>query len=171
MRLKMATNDVCTLQEAIRQALIATYGGATDEVIRWLRLKFRDVLDANSHTIEQAGLNSIIRSYRKKEKEAPEHAATVGQICLDFGLPHMNLDLEISVPGEEGVRWIDIDDATIDDLDVHAMMLLEKASECAAKARHIRALRQEAARYAGGRTDIPLRELRERARSNAGAFV
>ena len=83
----------------------------------------------------------------------------------------MDLDDEISVPFDLDnilnceCDWPDLDDASIDDLDKH--LLLRDAQQIAHQARTecVRRLRQAAARVVPGRTDIPLRELREIARN------
>lgn len=165
----MTMQEMYSLQEAIQHALDATNDGSTDEVVTWLRLHRRDVLDANEMTIERCGLGHLVREFRKKHK-TPREAVTVRQICMDLGLEELDIDLEISVPRGDGIEicdWIDLDDATIDNLDAHALLLDEKATATAAKATNVRFLRQKAALIVPGRTDIPLRELRRIARGEA----
>lgn len=163
----MTLSEMYSLRDAIQQALDATGDGTTAEVTRWLQLHRRDVLNANSLTIEREGLSHIIREYRKKEKSTHE-TISLHQFCMDFGLPDIDLDLEISVPrtvdGNPSCEWIDLEDATVDDLDAHEKLLEAKAAETLEKARNIRLLRNSAAQIVPNRTDIPMRELRRIAR-------
>jgi len=158
-----------TLQDAIEEALAKTNNGSTREVIRYLQMHHRKVLDDNSLTIESIGLGQMIRGFRKKPPSKDLHAR-IQSLCLDFGLDPLDLDDEISVPVDmtnilnSECDWPELDDATIDDLDKH--LCLREAQEEAHKARTkcYRILRQAAAQVVPGRTDIPLRELRVIAR-------
>lgn len=158
-----------TLQDAIEDALEQTNNGSTRAVIRYMQLNHRKVIDANSLTIESVGLGSLVRQFRKKPPNK-DVIARIQSLCFDFGLEPMDLDDEISVPLDlanilnSECDWPELDDATIDDLDKH--LLLREAQESAhqAKTRCYRLLRQAAARVVPGRTDIPLRKLRQIAR-------
>jgi hypothetical protein len=158
-----------SLHEVIEEAIEKTGNGSTRDVIRYLQTHHRRVLDDNSLTIESIGLGNLIRAYRKKPSRK-DFQAKIHSLCLDFGLPDLDLDDEVSVPVDMSnvlnseCDWPDLDDATIDDLDKH--LILREAQEQAHQARtkSIRLLRQAAARIMPGRTDIPLRELRKIAR-------
>jgi hypothetical protein len=159
-----------TLQDAIEEALRKTNNGSTREVIHYLQMNHRKVLDDNSLTIESIGLGSMIRAFRKKPPNKDTYTK-IKNLCFDFGLEYMDLEDEISVPLDlENILnsecdWPELDDATVDDLDKHLM--LRDAQEAAHQARTecYRRLRQAAARVVPGRTDIPLRELRRIARN------
>jgi hypothetical protein len=157
------------LFEAIDDALVMTGNGTTREVIRYLQMNHRRVLNENSLTIEVSGLGPMVRSRRKKP-DPLDLARRNESLCLDFGLDYLDLDDEISVPlNMENVLnsecdWPDLEDATIADIDRH--LVLRDAQEVAHAARTlaVRTLRQAAARVVPGRIDIPLRELRVIAR-------
>src|SRR5262252_5599689 len=157
-----------SLQEVIREALVATSGGLTGDIIRWLQMNRREILDANQLTIEAEGLGQIIRKERK-EHGAPK-GMDVEALCLDFGLDPLDLDGEVSVPQDmERIlsgpcEWPKLDDVTIDDIDKHVLLLEATSKSIAQKTTSMRVLRQAAALVVPGRTDIPLRELRVIAR-------
>jgi len=166
----MLTSHV-TLQEAIAEALEETSNGNTRDVIRYLQMNCRKVLDENQMTIEALGLGQMIRAQRKKPTQK-DYRERVRSLCLDFGLPVLDLDIEIAVPIQpDNVLSSDCDwpvlddDATIDDIDKHLYLrkcqreAFDDRTEC------LETLRQAAAQVVPGRTDIPMRELREIARS------
>jgi len=158
-----------TLQDAIEEALAKTNNGSTREVVRYLQMHYRQVIDDNWMTVSGCGLGQMVRLFRKKPTNKDLHAR-IESLCFDFGLEPLDLDDEISVPVDmtnilnSECDWPELDDATIDDLDKH--LLLREAQEQAhqARTRCYRLLRQAAARVVPGRTDIPLRELRAIAR-------
>src|SRR5262249_35195932 len=154
-----------SLQDAIRESLEKTNNGSTREVVHYLQMNFREVLDDNQLTIEHIGLGPLIRAQRKK----PPHKdleLKIRNLCFDFGLPPLDLDDEISVPVDmtniltSECDWPDLEDATIDHLDKH--LKLREAQRIAHDARTqcYVMLRQAAAQVVPGRTDIPVRELR-----------
>jgi hypothetical protein len=154
-----------SLYEAIDDALEHTSNGATRAVIRYLQMYHRRVLDENSLTIEASGLGPMIRG-RRKRPDPKDLFARNQNFCLDFGLPYLDLDDEISVPLDldnvlnSECDWPSIEDATIDDLDKH--LILSDAQEAAhvAKTKMLRTLRQAAAKVVLGRTDIRIGDLR-----------
>jgi hypothetical protein len=162
----MTLTSEYSLQEAIDDAIQQTNNGSTRDVIRYLQMHYRKVLDDNSLTIEGVGLGSMIRAYRKKPT-LKDRQEKIRNLCLDFGLDYLDLDDEISVPVDMNnvlnseCDWPDIEDATVDDLDKH--LILRDAQEVAHAARTLalRTFRQAAAQVVPGRTDIPIRELRE----------
>jgi hypothetical protein len=163
----MTLLQALSLQDAIQEALDATGGGTNHEVVVWLQTHRRKVLDANALTIEISGLNNIIRTYRKKGRTPKDHE-TISQICMDLGLGDLDLDLEISVPSADDdvdeVRWEERNEATVDDLDLHIMLMQDQHKALATKIDNEILFRQAAAAVVPGRTDIPVRELRRIAR-------
>jgi len=162
-----------TLQEAIAEALEQTNNGGTRDVIRHLQLNFRRILDENSMTIEALGLGQMIRAQRKKPPKK-DYQERLCSLCLDFGLPVLDLDDEIAVPidmtnvlGSE-CDWPELEDATIDDLDKHLQLRAAQQIAHDARTRNYVRLRQAAANVVPGQTDIPLRQLREIARRQRG---
>lgn len=159
------------LMDAIDDALAKTNNGTTHNVIRYLQMNHRKVLDNNSLTIEGIGLGNLVRARRKKPESKDLHAK-IQNLCFDFGLEYMDLDDEISVPIHlENILnsecdWVDIEEVTVDDLDKNLMLrdAQQKAHEIRTEC--VRALRQAAARVVPGRTDIPLNKLRVIARGD-----
>jgi hypothetical protein len=152
------------LYEAIDDALEQTNNGATRAVIRYLQTHHRTVLDENSLTIEASGLGPMIRGRRKRPD--PDDLFSRNQnLCLDFGLPYLDLDDEISVPLDldnvlnSECDWPSIEDATVDDLDKHP--ILRDAQEAAhiAKTKILRTLRQAAAKVSSGQNRYSMRDL------------
>jgi hypothetical protein len=170
----MTLTSSYSLQDAIEEALLKTGNGSTREVIRYLQVHHRRVLDDNSPAIESIGLGSMIRAFRKKPPKKDTYVR-MQNLCLDFGLDPMDLDDEISVPADmtnilnSECDWPELEDATIEDLDKH--LALRDAQEAAhqAKTQRYRLLRQALARIVPGRTDIPIRELRAIARKQRGS--
>ncbi len=165
----MTFEQLYTLQDVVREALDKTNSGPTRDVIRWLQLNRRAVLDQNQMTIEVEGLGNIVRAERKKGANR-ESAPEIHSLCLDFGIETLDLPDEISVPTDMDnllychCEWEPLDDATIDDLDKHVLLLQAQISANVASVDSISILRQAAIRVVPGRTDIPLRELRRIAR-------
>lgn len=165
----MTLTQEYNLQEAIQHAIAGTGNGSTRDVIRYLQMYHRKVLDENSLTIEAIGLGNLIRSARKKPP-LRDREEKIRSLCLDFGLPFLDLDDEVSIPmdmtnilGSE-CDWPDIEDSTVDDLDRHLALLDAQEKAHQAKTQAYRTLRQAAANVVPGRTDIPLHELRVIAR-------
>ena len=162
-----------SLQDAIREALEETHNGGTREVVRYLQMHFRQVLDDNQLTIEHIGLGPLIRAQRKKPPEK-DLAVKIKNLCFDFGLPPLDLDDEISVPVDmtnilhSECDWPDLEDVTVDDLDKHLQLREAQRTAHDARTQCVIRLRQAAANVVPGRTDIPLRKLREIARRERG---
>jgi hypothetical protein len=157
------------LQDAIRESLEKTNNGSTREVIHYLQINFREVLDDNQLTLEHIGLGPLIRAQRKKPPEQ-DVELKIRNLCLDFGLPPLDLDDEISVPINmtnilnSECDWPTLDEATIDDLDKHLALRAAQRQAHDARTLCYETLRQAAAQVVPGRTDIPFRKLREIAR-------
>lgn len=166
----MTTNRTYTLVELVEEALEATGSAKTVEVRRWMQVNRRVILDEHFCEIEAEGLDAIIRRGRKSLDRSPEEEAAGFSLCLDFGLPHMPLPTEISVPVDMNnvaygsCDWPSIDEATLDDLDKHMVLLKVQQVQLGVSHENILRLRQAAAAIVPGRTDIPLRVLREIAR-------
>ena len=166
----MTLDRVYTLQDAIEEALEKTDSAPTRDVIRWLQMNRRPVLDDNSLTIEAEGLGNLVRAQRKKRSDIAL-AREIHNLCFDFGIEDLNLPDEISVPSDVNnllycaCNWQPIDDATIDDLDMHVLLIEAQITASLASADTIRGLRQIVSRVVPDRTDIPLRELRRIARN------
>jgi hypothetical protein len=161
------------LQDAIRESIEQTNNGGTREVIRYLQMHFREVLDDNQMTIEHLGLGPLIRAQRKKPAYQ-DVERKIKNLCFDFGLPPLDLDDEISVPVDMAnvlsseCDWPELDDATIDDLDKHFKLREAQRLAHDARTQCYLMLRQAAAKFVPGRTDIPLRELRRIAKGRSG---
>jgi hypothetical protein len=166
----MTTDRAYTLIDVVDEGLAATNSAPTRDVIRWILMNRRFVLDDNCMTCYSGYLGQLIRARRKK-KDAP--ATSIQELCFDFGMEVLDLPDEISVPIDMNnlpgpCDWAQIDDATVDDLDKH-LALLDAQIELDMMSRaNIRKLRQVAAQVVPGRTDIPLRDLRGIARNERG---
>jgi hypothetical protein len=165
----MTLTQEYNLQDAFADAIRATNNGSTRELIRYLQTYHRKVLDENALTIEGNGLGSMLRAFRKKP---PRHelAEKIHCLCLDFGLPDLDLDDEVSVPMDLGnvlnaeCDWPDIEDVTVDGLDRHLLLRDAQEKAYSAKTECYRIFRQRMAQIVPGCTDIPVRELRRIAR-------
>jgi hypothetical protein len=163
-----------TLLDVIDEALVITNSGPTRLVINWILLNRQSVLDDNRLTLYGEALGNMIRTRRKKKEKDPATDHT-HSLCFDFGLKELDLPDEISVPSDMNnlpycaCDWPQLDDATIDDLDKHLALLDAQIELDMTSRANIRRLRQVAAQVVPGRTDIPLRELREIARNGRDA--
>lgn len=164
----MTIDHVGTLDEAIAEALVATHHGSTPAVVRWLQLHRRGVIDQNLVVILQYGLGYLVRAFRKKKDPSGKEAISIAQLCLDLGIPLTDLDTEISVPQDMNnivygpSAWVELcDDATAEDVEKHFIFLEETARANVTQAGHYRTLHQAMVRKGGGRTDIPMRDLRK----------
>jgi len=157
-----------TLQDVIDEALRETRNGSTRDVIYWLQINRRQVLEENWLTICSEGLGNLIRARRKKRE--PAATPEVHNLCLDFGLEDLDLPQQISVPTDmdnlpySSSEWRELEEATVDDLDKHLALLDAQIELDMTSRATLRVLRQTAARVVPDRTDIPLRELRVIAR-------
>lgn len=170
----MTLDAVYTLEDAFDEALRETTNGSTRMVIRWLQLHKRKVLDDNALTIEATGLNNLIRAFRKKREGRDVVSSKVQSLCLDLGLETLDLDDEVSVPADETnllygeCEWKDLDDLTLQDIDLHIELLEAETKAVQEKTANYRILRQAAAKIVPSRNDIPLRVLRQIAREQNG---
>jgi hypothetical protein len=160
-----------TLEEAIDDALDAMKGGSTRDVVNWIRMNRRRTFDDNLETLGAEGLEARIRVRRKKRR--PEQAARSSEnLCLDFGLPEMELDTEISIPRDMenllygACDWKEPDDASLRDIDKHIQLLKVQGHLALERARSWGLVRQAAARFAHGNFDLTLGELRQIAREH-----
>lgn len=163
----MTLERVYTLMDVVDEGLAATNSAPTRDVIRWILMNRRLVLDENCLTCYSGHLGNLIRMRRKKKETA---STSIHSLCFDFGLEVLDLPDEISVPTDLNnlpycpCEWPQIDDATVDDLDKHLMLLDAQIELDMTSRANIRELRQVAAQVVPGRTNIPLRELRRIAR-------
>jgi len=170
----MTFEALYTLEDAFDEALKATCNAANRDVIRWLQIHKRNVLDDNRLTIESLGLNQMLRAFRKKREGSDVVSSKVESLCLDFGIPVLDLDDEISIPQDPenplygACDWIDLDNATVRQIDMHIELIDAQEAALHEKSANYRMLRQIVAQVVPGRTDIPLRELRAIAREKNG---
>lgn len=166
----MTTNRTYTMIELVEEALDSTGSAKTVEVRRWMQLNRRVSLDEHFCLIEAEGLDAMIRRYRKSRDRTPEEEADGFSLCFDFGLEQIELPSEISVPVDMNnvaygsCDWPLLEEATLDDLDKHMVLLHVQQIQLGVSRENILRLRQAAASIVPGRTDIPLRVLREIAR-------
>lgn len=165
----MTLDCVQTLDHAIEEGIRATHHGATRDVVSWLQTHCRGILDENSLTIEAEGLGNLIRAHRKR-KPSVDSEASIYNLCLDFGLPSLDLDREVSVPTDMknllycACDWLDIEDATLADIDKHIVLEQAQMSALDVSIGNWQHFRQSVAHVVPGRDDIPIRELRVIAR-------
>jgi hypothetical protein len=164
----MTTDRAYTLMDVVDEGLAATNSAPTGDVIRWILMNRRHVLDENCMTCYSGYLGQLIRARRKKRDTPP---TSIQELCFDFGMELLDLPDEISVPTDIQnpiscpCEWPQIDDATVDDLDKHLVLLDAQIELDMASRANIKKLRQVAAQVVPGRTDIPLRDLRRIARN------
>jgi hypothetical protein len=164
----MTMEKAYTLLDVVDEGLLETNSAPTRDVIHWILMNRRSVLDDNSLTLYSDALGNLIRTRRKKDTVA---VTEIHNLCFDFGLADLDLPDEISVPTDMdnlpycSCDWQPLDDATVNDLDKHVLLLEAQIAANRASADAIRRLRQVAARVVPGRTDIPLRDLRRIARN------
>jgi len=167
----MTLEQMQSLGEVIDQGLDKFPGGAVRDIVNWIRTEHRRVVEENFETLSYAGLAAMVRQ-RRKNRVPTEEKFYAFSLCLDFGLPSLDLDSEISVPRDidnpinSVCDWKEPDDATIDDIDKHIIALRAQSD---ADSRHAAAwltVRQAAIKISGGRTDITIGELRKRARES-----
>lgn len=158
-----------TLEGVIDEALNAMPNAAGMEIAEWISENYPQVFEEHIRILGLEGLADRIRKQRKKRPPA-EEAESSRNLCLDFGLPPMELDTEVSIPQNLNdmpygkCDWVDRDNLTIADIDKHIELLKAQDRAILAEIRAWDTLRQAAANEADGRMDIPLWELRRRAR-------
>ena len=169
----MTIAQVYTLMDVVDEALEKNPSAPTREVVNWLQTNHRATLDDNKLTIESEGLGNIVRS-RRKRREPGIVTPEVRGLCLDFGLEVLDLPEEISVPTDIDnlpfcpCKWPALEDATVDDLDKHLLLLDAQIALDMTSRANMRVLRQAAAKVIPARTDIPLKRLRVIARERNG---
>jgi hypothetical protein len=155
-----------TLTDAMLEALRKAGTNSTREMSRWVRLHYRNIFDQHSETLSLEGLDQRLRSLRKKQAGAGQTVFDMAQLFLDLGLPKLDLDEEVSVPRDMTdivsgpCDWIEIEDVTVDHIDLHIELLDAKTDLNNRKTGDWRAMKQAMLRIGKGRTDIPMRELR-----------
>jgi cell fate (sporulation/competence/biofilm development) regulator YlbF (YheA/YmcA/DUF963 family) len=104
----------------------------------------RDAIDEALRKTNDGTTQEVIRYLRKHHRNVLNDAKIQKLFFdfFDFGLDHMEMD-----------------DATIDDLDKHILLREVQQQAHAAQTQCLLRLRQAAARVVPGRTDIPMREL------------
>lgn len=164
----MTLTQLQTLQDVIDEALDTLKGAPCRDVVAWIRTNYPEVLAQHAAELADEGLATRIRE-RRKQRSPIEETKTSRNLCLDFDLPELGLDSEISIPRDlddliyGGTDWKEADDATIDDIDAHILLLEAQAAANLAKADNWRRVRQAAARYARGNHHLTLGELRRMA--------
>lgn len=165
----MTLEQLQTLEETIDEALEANPGGSVRQIALWIRLNRRAIFDQNLETLGTEGLEAQIRQ-RRKTRDPDDETKSSENLCLDFDLPPMDLDTEVSVPRDlnnlpySECDWKESDDLTLEDIDRHIALLEAQSNAALAQADSWRRIRQAASKVARGRTDLTLGELRRRAR-------
>lgn len=165
----MTQEQLQTLEQVIDEALDLNPGGSVRGIALWIRLHKRSVFDQNLETLGTQGLEAQIRA-RRKARDPNDDTKSSGSLCLDFGLPIMDLDTEVSVPLDmehlpySECEWKEPDDLTLDDIDRHIALLEAQGRSAFKQADEWRLVRQAAAKVARGRTDLTIKELRKRSR-------
>ncbi len=165
----MTLEQLDTLENLIDEALNILKNAQRHQVVSWIRERYPHVLEEHSQELIDEGLTARVRRRRKQRAPLKEDKAS-RNLCFSFGLPAMQLDSEISIPrdfdnllyGESD--WKEADDATLEEIDAHILLLEAQARANFAKADNWRKVRQAAARYAHGDLTLTLRKLRLRAR-------
>jgi len=171
MKTDMTFEQSESLGKVIDQSLDNFPGGTVPDIVNWICRNRRRVVEENFETLSCAGLAAMVRQRRKTGVPAEVKFYSFS-LCLDFGLPWLDFDSEISIPRDmenpinSVCDWKKPDDATIDDIDKH---LIAFEAQRDADSRHAACwmlVRQAAIKISGGRTDITLGELRKRARES-----
>lgn len=157
----MTLDEMQSLDDAIDAGLEATYSGPTRHVARWIRFNREKVIEANWQTIADEGLCNLIR---RRRKHKPTHADTirVQTLCFQLGLPHLNLNTEISRPRDMKnvlfgrVDWVPIQQSTVRDLKKHYVLLQAQGGSIQEQANDILLVIQAAQRIAPGQEDMAL---------------
>lgn len=172
------------VNEAIDQALDAckaldATGGlrvSNRDVVAWIRKHRPEVAADHNEWMADEHLMKLIAS-RRKDREPIKEIERSQQICMDFGLPDLQLDSEISIPHNPadpiygGCDWLSNNDASLHMIDLHIKLLEAQAAANMGKANNWRRVRQAAARYANGDLSLTLGELRARARGDQARGV
>lgn len=157
------------LEDVIDEALDTLKGARCREIVVWIRERYAEILVEHSNQLIEEELEARIRN-RRKQRPLAEETKTSRNLCLDFGLPELQLDSEVSVPRDLNdllygkSDWKEADDATLREIDAHILLLEAQAAANLAKAGNWRRIRQAAARYANDNLDLTLGELRRVAR-------
>lgn len=165
----MTAIQLKNLLDVIDEALDALPGEHCSIVRHYIKENHRRVFEEHEEEMADEKLDDRIRD-RRKARKSPKEEWSAANLCLDFGLPKLDIDTEISVPRDMTnlifgpVRWLPIEEATLDDLDKHIALLEAQAAANVKQAKDFRLLRGTAARFAQGRKDVTIGELREIAR-------
>jgi len=165
----MTMDSIQTLEEAIDDALATIRGANVNAIVTWIRLHYRRIFDENLETLGAEGLAARVRA-RRKVRAPEEEDRSSFNLCLDFGLPNMNLDSEISIPQDEDnplygpCEWKEPDDATLCEVRKHAEFLRIQGKSMFDRADSWDRLCKAAEYYADGNDSLTIGELRRRAR-------
>jgi hypothetical protein len=166
----MTVEQIFTLREVVRIACQEMPRGSVHHTVSWIVEHHLPTLDDNSLTLYTKALAIMVREERKG-RVTPETTLYHENLCLDFGLPPMPFDREISIPCDlnnpinGGCEWCELEEASIRNLDAHVVLLRATAAASVAAAEHYIALRQAAMRYnPDGDLDRTIGELRALAR-------
>jgi hypothetical protein len=161
----MTLDRLYSLQDAYAAALEATHSGTIHQCRQWLLAHLPQVIEENERTLALIGLDAELREFRKKQS-TPQEREESANFCLDLGMAEaVEAPMQFSLPKDPDnitsseCEWKPRMDVTVDDLDLHILMLLTKQEEVGKQIVNARAIRAAAARIVPGRTDIPLREL------------
>jgi hypothetical protein len=161
-----------TLQDVIDEALDQFRGTKGNrEIAAWMRENYPHIIQENVEMLSEEGLRAIIRS-RRKGRPVLEDARSIHNLCLDFGLAAMELSTEISIPEDRtnplgcAVEWKEPDDADIEEIEAHIVLLRATAAATVNKADNWALVVDVARRYQYPAERVCLGELRRRAREN-----
>jgi hypothetical protein len=163
-----------TLGEVIREALDELPGASVHDIVNWIRMNHRQVIEDNFETISYQGLSAMVRAARKihPRKEDDDYAES---LCFDFGLPPMAFDKEISVPRDMDnltksvCDWPELEETTVRDFDKHIKLLIATGNATLTRATDCQALRDAAMQFSpNGDIDVTIGELRRIAQRRRG---
>ena len=123
----------------------------TREVVEWLRENRGDEIAEFDRALSDAQLQMKVRE-RRKQRTPEEESMASKQICIDFGLSPLDLDSEISIPRNRdellgSYYWKEANDATLEEISLHADSLDAQASKLEQKAGNWRKIVRSALRY------------------------
>lgn len=161
-----------SILDAVDEALLTIGSAPTKEIVQWIRCNRPETISAHAVELEDWALADVVRR-RRKMHSVKQVGFQQASLFQDFGLPEMDLDVEISVPRDlenltyGACDWKDLEEeATIDDIDRHIQWLRAQAAYLTTKAESYTRFRQRIIRFSPGRrTNITVRELRVLARA------
>lgn len=170
----MTLIELETLQEATDDALEKFRGTKSNqEILDWLKINYPKILKENNDFVFDYGMRMYIRA-RRKGRPAAEEQRAAANLCFDFSLPQMELDTEISIPADlenplgSEVAWKEPDDATLEEIRAHIILLRATAVFTLETADNWERIERAARIYQLPGEEAVLKVLRKRARASKG---